>query len=1409
MSGDRLAQIEGLLRDITGDSALTIDRVEEGSLRLLVSGRSSALISLDSGKLRSAFAEKLSMHLFGVVPADEIDELTELAAELLIASADLLSWPATLPGGETIERPELSQLLSITNDNRRSATALIGAPGSGKSALLARLGKTLVQRGYPVLAIKADLLDTRVNNEADLRERLDLSDRPSTIIARLAAFRPTFLIIDQLDALAGYLDLRTGRLSTLLNLVRRLGRLDNVHIVLSARAFEYEHDVRLRAISAESLHLQLPAWSQVLSLLEAKQISAAGWPRDAQEELRSPQALATYLQLEEGSKSEPLASYHAMLDRLWAERVLRRAQGASLSQLAYSLADTMAEEESLWLARTRFENVNDQIEALIAAGILTPSTSGASIGFTHQTVFDYALARGFAQEKGRLSSYVLERQASLFVRPKLWAALTYLRSADIKSYLEEFAAIWLAPGLRRHLRLLLIDFLGQQSAPTDREVLRMESALSNAEERAAAFRAMSGSSGWFKRFGRSYFAEAMSEGSPASDWMISTLIAAWASDSEGVERLLVERWLPHSANDTRTWQVIEYAPKWTEVILAIATAVLCRTNITSIHVEHVVSTIGVDQPEIALKLVRARFDAELLGAEGEAAKQYGKIPPTNVSHEEQIAWYMRSDPRKALKSLFESRNGWDTLPSLAEKAPILFLLHLWPWYLAAFRALQRYSEAGDGRLGFPLEYEADFRFESEHSLDLPESPLLAAVRIAAEKLAVDAPVRLREWVQTNCIIELAPVQRLIAHSFTLNPAEFAHDALEFLSTDPRRLHLGGIENFAGTTTRLIIAVSDFWSEAEIFNFERLVWTYRPPVPGHLVDAQQRRVWRNLVRQLKVNVLRALPARRASEQTKKRLAEEERAFPRRNLGVTFGRVRTVGSIMSAAAMSRAPDEDVINAFQQLPDSTMWTHPRDWEKGGNIQLAREFANLAKAEPGRAFRLIEQFQPEFGERGAGYALDAMSELAEPTKVMATVVNLARRGFAGTDFRASSAMAVGRLLDRQVEIAEPIVELFKQWLFTGLAKDEIEEVSSRAEADKDVQTEEENVSSLLWGHGGISILPGGSFFLLEVLVRIYLSRNDIPGLLSLIEEALKHLPDQKYWQNLLMRLAYLPVAKGEDAVRQSRMLEEILDRFPGLMGTPELAFLLGHVHWWTEDFVEREVRRWRYADSGTTRQGYGELVALLALLHPEREWSKTALTEIEHGSDKDARTGVATTAVNLWNQAAHRSRSTALLVRLLTDATEREWSAIFDLFRIVDELTPEPNTVLLLETIAEKLEKAPRLDSTFVIDRLQTLLPHEASLVARLAEGLIGNWNADLRDIRTGTAATAPQLVDLAVTLHRLGPATREEGTRLFEKLLELDAYAARATLDEIDSRFRQERAPVRPRLSRRARRQRRVSG
>ena len=108
-------------------------------------------------------------------------------------------------------------------------------------------------------------------------------------------------------------------------------------------------------------------------------------------------------------------------------------------------------------------------------------------------------------------------------------------------------------------------------------------------------------------------------------------------------------------------------------------------------------------------------------------------------------------------------------------------------------------------------------------------------------------------------------------------------------------------------------------------------------------------------------------------------------------------------------------------------------------------------------------------------------------------------------------------------------------------------------------------------------------------------------------------------------------------------------------------------------------------------------------------------------------------------------------------------------------------------------------------MVERIGTLLPHEAELVGRVAQGLIRVWRETLRDTSTGTALAGAELIDLALTLHRLRPETRELGTDLCEELIEIDAWEARKTLDEVDNRFLDRAPRRRPRLTRRRRRKR----
>jgi hypothetical protein len=174
------------------------------------------------------------------------------------------------------------------------------------------------------------------------------------------------------------------------------------------------------------------------------------------------------------------------------------------------------------------------------------------------------------------------------------------------------------------------------------------------------------------------------------------------------------------------------------------------------------------------------------------------------------------------------------------------------------------------------------------------------------------------------------------------------------------------------------------------------------------------------------------------------------------------------------------------------------------------------------------------------------------------------------------------------------------------------------------------------------------------------------------------------------------------------------------------------------------------------------------------------------------------------VFADADRRAEASALLVRLLQTGEPGVWRAALDTFRIVDELMPDKGTIGLLKAMAERFDQAPRIDATFIVERLSSLLPHQAVLVGTFAQRLADKWGAELGDIRAATALVASQLIDLAITLHRLGPDTREIGTTLVEQLIATNAYEAQQMLDEVDNRFRASaQGTGRPRLRRRSER------
>ena len=523
----------------------------------------------------------------------------------------------------------------------------------------------------------------------------------------------------------------------------------------------------------------------------------------------------------------------------------------------------------------------------------------------------------------------------------------------------------------------------------------MEFAFGLPDERWPAFQAISGSPGWFQRFQSTFIADCMCQNDESADRIIGVLSSAWAFAEEKVLQLMLEHWESHPHHNTRVWRVLQNAKRWTDPALKLACAIVRRTEIAPFEIDYIISSIGVDQPESALHLARACLDRQFATALKKAEKLERPATTKFENPEEHAVSLYTETPRYSLNNLLEHEQDWDALPTLAEQTPVEFLRILWPWFENYFETLKDYTDERQGRLGYALGFDGDFRFEQEPGMDLPAYPLLSSLQTAAEVLARDEPDTWLDWVAKLSFLDMAPAHRLIAHTFAMQPERFARPALRYLLNDPRRYILGSIHDMTGTSARLVREASHFWSSQDIACFESAVRSYRPAAPSDLTDPADRRDWNLSVREIELALLRALPEDRLSAEARRYVDEEKRALPDRTLGSRFVGPGFIGSIMDATQIADASNDDVLKAFRTVPDSSDWNHPQKFMLGGNIQLSREFATFAKDNLQRASLLLRSMEAEHGTRAAGYALEAMSESCDPAQVLQLLLDVVSRGF------------------------------------------------------------------------------------------------------------------------------------------------------------------------------------------------------------------------------------------------------------------------------------------------------------------------------------------------------------------------------------------------------------------------------
>ena len=1055
------------------------------------------------------------------------------------------------------------------------------------------------------------------------------------------------------------------------------------------------------------------------------------------------------------------------------------------------IAEAMADKESLWVPVALFEGRQDLVEQLIGLGVLVRAREGTAVGFAHQTLFEHAWARAFARGKVSLADYTLARQHGLFVRPTLWAGLTYLRGADPAGYRREFARLWQVADLRPHVRHLLLEFLGQVTVPDLQEQQRLLGALGDTALRPKVLTVIRGNQDWFALLAPAHLPSIMRTDEVSAGLVVPLLASAWNFARDTTLALLRDNWLPDPRLDSLTYQTLTALQTWLPDVVDIACAIFRRSDIHHRFAVMMATQAAGTVPHLAPSLVAAGLARKV--AELERLTDPPPEPlPENASQHAQRARDLTHEPKRRFEEILEDREGWHGLEEIATPAPQHFLREVWPLFRRLLQPLVRPPEAN------VCKYRDDsclrLTFASDDEEGRSGAPMFQAIDLAIRLLAQQQAAEFLTFLAQERDNEALAVQRLLARGLAALAASDPTPGVQFLTEDPRRLTLGLFSDEHEDTLALIQALVPHCTPAQIGLLETAIqaWDYDQATSPHHPSARRQRALRRN-RQHRLKLLHALPFADLTPSTQALVRQDDQVFPgHQEAGVHRSYGGWIGSPMTAEEMAKARDDDILNLFAQLTDGTEH-HPKDWMKGGSAQASQEFARFAKSHPNRAMRIVRHFQAGQQERPAGAALVAVSETdTADEEVLGLLRELAVNGFCSEEFRVDVARCLERRLKDKPGLPDDLCNLLEQWLALPWTLHETDEIAPPQDAKP---------HSVLWHASNMVALPFGAYYLLHVLTYAYLQRQprDTVRWLTALEAHLQRPEVPRTWQVLAYDLRHLRLC---DHGRAARFLDSLFDRFPTVLASEHGALLLPHV--W--HFVPTP-QLWDWFDrvrDSSWRLGalaYGELLTVRALEVPE---DVAAQERLQHLLQQDASltnervlslTGIAFACVHLWTEPPLRHRATELLVRLLPLAEATVAGAVMRVFALTPDLPPDAATRTLLEALVDRPAVLAADPEGYLVARLARLLPHEAELVGRLTRATIRIHRQDVASLSSPWSRQAADLTTIALTLHRLNEPHRRVGLELFEDLLTLRVTDAEAALRELDQRLQTPGMPSRP--------------
>lgn len=372
-----------------------------------------------------------------------------------------------------IPRAEATQLISQLDSARLSF--VIGAAGSGKSAVINQVVKELKSQDVEVLAFRLDRCGD-LNFIEKLGGQLDLSKLSVASLQRAAGKRDAVLVIDQFDTIS----LMSGRLPNSYDAVADLvdeAMALNIRVIVACRLFDFENDHRIRKINDEwkAQHVTVGDLSDdaVANAVTEMRGDIARLTEKQRELLRLPLHLVLFKEIIDQPDAYSFATPISLFNAFWERK--REFCKKDHSELRFNdtlelIAKTMSNKQVLSIAKRELDR-NDYIkdaEILASENLLV--IDNQRVSFFHEAFFDYVFARQWLSDEQNLVEFLCSQEQGLFRRAQVRQILEMLLAEeDFDRFREEIEELLLEKKIRFHLKEIAIIIFGSIGSPNDED----------------------------------------------------------------------------------------------------------------------------------------------------------------------------------------------------------------------------------------------------------------------------------------------------------------------------------------------------------------------------------------------------------------------------------------------------------------------------------------------------------------------------------------------------------------------------------------------------------------------------------------------------------------------------------------------------------------------------------------------------------------------------------------------------------------------------------------------------------------------------------------------------------------------------------------------------------------------------